>query len=227
MIKRTLIIAEIGVNHGGDLKTAHKMIELAKAAGADVAKFQMYDPLKVLGPRSPYLRYATQCQFTKRQHEELKAHCDAAGIEYCVSVFDINDLPWAARLCKRIKIATRMNQDQAFIDAAVKTGKPILLSTLNPFSTNRDDFTYLYCVAKYPTQPSEYSIHHLMTCEGFSTHCPNISPALLAVSKGCKVVEAHITTSRDLPGCDMPSSWTFEELAQFVRIVRDWEKLCK
>jgi len=220
---KTLIIAEAGVNHGGDLKTAHKMIELANASGADIVKFQMYNPLKVLGPKSPFLRYAQSCQFTKRQHEELKSHCDAAGIEYLVSVFDVADLPWALRLCKRVKIATRMNGDAEFRKAAIASGKQILVSTTEPVAMYSDKFVYLYCVPKYPTKPTEYSPAFLQSCEGFSTHCPNISPALLAVSKGCKVVEAHVTTSRELEGCDMSSSWTFDELKQFVGIVRTWE----
>lgn len=220
-----LTIAEIGLNHNGDYLEALRMVSAAKQAGADVAKFQFYNPVKVLGADHPALEYALQCQFTKFQHEEIKRRCDEIGIEYLVSVFDIHDVAWAASLCRRMKIATRMNKDHEFLRACRNTGKPLLISTTNPLVTGDKTLTYLYCVPKYPTALEDIDKGVLMNCEGLSTHCPNIAPAVYAATRNCKVLEAHVTYSRDLPGCDQSSSWTFEELKQFVSITKGLETL--
>jgi sialic acid synthase SpsE len=63
------------------------MIDAASKAGATIVKFQYYDALKLLGADSPYLQYATSCQFTKQQHEDIRKYCHTVGMEYLVSVF--------------------------------------------------------------------------------------------------------------------------------------------
>lgn len=224
-MKKITVISEIGVNHSGDLALAHKMIEMSKETGCDIAKFQYYDAVKLLGKDHPVLDYALSCHFTKEQLEELKRHCDAIGIEFLVSVFDAGDVSWASSVCKRMKVATRMNNNKEFVDACKETGKQVLISTQAPYITENPKEKYLYCVPKYPTKIKEISIPLLENCEGFSTHCPDIGPALYAVSHNCRIVEAHTTIDRGLPGCDMSSSWTFSEMKQFVNIVRTWEKL--
>ena len=224
-MKKTLIISEIGVNHSGSMATAYKQIELSKGAGCDIAKFQYYEAEKLLGKKHPAFAYAKSCHLTKPELESLKTYCDTIGIEFLVSVFDIQDLAWAITLCKRIKVATRMNNNRAFLAECRKLGKPLLISTEAPYSTCKDDEIYMYCVPKYPTELKDINLPFLATCEGFSTHCPDISPALYAVSRNCKVVEAHTTISRDQEGCDQSSSWTYEEMKQFVSIIRKWESL--
>jgi sialic acid synthase SpsE len=215
------LIAELGINHDGDFEKAKRMVIAAKDAGVTIVKFQHYDPFKLLGPLSPYLTYATQCQFSKEQHEELKRFCDSAGMEYLVSVFDIADIPWADTLCKRHKVASRMNRDQAFISALLKTDKPVIISTQNYDPVRLYGADYMYCITEYPTKLERMANLPCSERLGLSSHCPSIAPSLKAVAQGSKLIEHHITFSREDAGCDHSSSITFDELKQLNRFANE------
>lgn len=211
---KVTVIAEIGINHNGDLARALQMVDAAKLAGVSIVKFQHYDALKLLGAANPYLDYATLCQFTKSEHETVKAYCDSVGMEYLVSVFDVNDIPWADTLCKRHKVASRMNQDKVFIETLRATGKEVIISTQQAFARPMNNVRYMFCITKYPTPASELEALPCNTELGLSSHCPDIKPTLTAIAQGATVVEHHVTFSRDDEGCDHPSSITFDELRQ-------------
>src|SRR5216683_1009775 len=123
---KPLFLAEIGINHQGSLSKAFRMIRLAKDAGAHIAKFQHYNALDVLGREHPALDYATSCQFTRKEHEKLAKYCEEVGLEYLISVFDIKDIAWAASLCKRMKVATRMNRNLEFLHYIESTKLPVI-----------------------------------------------------------------------------------------------------
>lgn len=212
------IIAEIGINHNGNFDRAVTMIHAVKQTGVKIVKFQFYDALKLLGADSPYLAYASSCQFSKAQHEELKKVCDSVDLEYLVSVFDIADIPWADSLCKRHKVASRMNQDNDFINALLKTDKEVIVSTQSTHPTPTFNVRYMFCVTEYPT--AQEKLAHL-ACNsrlGLSSHCPSIAPSLMAVAQGADLIEHHVTFSRTDEGCDHTSSITFEELAQLKKL---------
>jgi sialic acid synthase SpsE len=210
---KVTIIAELGINHDGNFDKALQMILSAQAAGVSIVKFQHYDALSLLGPSSPYLAYAASCQFTKGQHEELASFCNTVGMEYMVSVFDINDVVWADSLCKRHKVASRMNQNQEFISALIATGKEVIIS-INEFTQFRPGLRNMFCITKYPTPAAELENLPCNKVLGLSSHCPDIAPTLKAISQGATVVEHHVTFSREDKGCDHSSSITFDELAQ-------------
>lgn len=214
---KVTIIGELGINHDGSYEKAVRMLGALKETGVKIAKFQHYDALKLLGPASPYLGYAAKCQFTKAQHEDLKRYCDALGLEFLVSVFDIADIPWADKLCKRHKVASRMNQDKAFIEALLKTGKELIISTqaFNPIPAPR--VSYMYCITEYPTPVVKMQLLPCGPKLGLSSHCPSIEPSLKAISQGANLVEHHVTFSRNDVGCDHTSSITFDELKQLNR----------
>ncbi|MBI2173956.1 MAG: N-acetylneuraminate synthase family protein [Candidatus Omnitrophica bacterium] len=81
-----IIIAEIGINHNGNLNLAHELIRQAKLSGADIAKFQFYDPAKIFGPTGSHpnpeaYRHALTVQLSFEQAKQLKRWCDEEGIE--------------------------------------------------------------------------------------------------------------------------------------------------
>lgn len=226
------IIAELGINHNGSLDKAEDMILAAKQAGVKTVKFQHYDALKLLGADSPYLEYASKCQFTKQQHEELKQFCDVLEMEYLVSVFDVADIPWADSLCKRHKVASRMNKNQDFINALLATGKQVIMS-IQP--CQKVDIVpgldLMVCITEYPTDAPKMhkaldSINWWKSMGvqvGLSSHCPDIKPTLVAITNGAKIVEHHVTFSRSDEGCDQGSSITFDELKQLNRFANEIE----
>lgn len=211
------IICELGINHDGSYSKALDMINAAKLAGVSIVKFQYYDAIKLLGKDSPYLEYAARCQFTKDIHEDLKLYCDTIGMEYLVSVFDVNDIPWADMLCDRHKVASRMNQDKVFIETLRATGKEVIISTQQAFAKTMNNVRYMYCVTKYPTPESEMGNLPCNKDLGLSSHCPSIQPTLAAIAQDATLVEHHVTFSREDVGCDHSSSITFDELAQLNR----------
>lgn len=208
------IICELGINHDGSYEKALRMIDCAKVAGIKTVKFQHYDALKLLGPASPYLQYAASCQFTKSQHEDLKRYCHINDMEYLVSVFDIADVSWANGLCKRHKVASRMNKNKEFIQALINTGKPVIVSTQASNPMWMPNVEFMYCITEYPTPLEKMSKLPCSKTLGLSSHCPSIAPSLTAVAQGAKLLEHHVTYSRNDPGCDHSSSITFEELKQ-------------
>lgn len=219
---RVDIICEVGINHDGSFEKAVSMIIAAAKTGVKIVKFQHYDALKLLGKDSPYLEYATKCQFTKRQHEELKQFCDDIGMEYLVSTFDVQDVLWADSLSKRHKVASRMNQNQEFIAALLNTNKEVIISIQDKRDI-RPNLRNMYCITEYPT--SEVKLQDLPCNEflGLSSHCPSIVPSLNAVAQGANLIEHHVCFSREEEGCDKSSSITFDELAQLNLMVNKLE----
>lgn len=221
------LICEVGINHDGDFAKAMKMIEACADTGVKICKFQFYDPLKLLGPDSPYLAYATRCQFTRVQHELLKQVCDMYGLEYLVSVFDIADIPWADSLCKRHKVASRMNKDNSFVGALRETGKQVIMSVQNlsadPFRAGDYQMRYMYCITEYPTPVSELSNLPCNEHLGLSSHCPSIKPSIDALAQGATLIEHHVKFAGDEDGCDKSSSITFDQLAQLNLIANTLE----
>jgi sialic acid synthase SpsE len=219
------IIAELGINHDGDFDKAVRMVQAAKLAGVKIVKFQHYDAEKLLGKDSPYYEYANKCQFTKWQHERLKAFCDAIGMEYLVSVFDIADVAWADGLCKRHKVASRMNKDTQFIAALEAAGKELIISINEPFLPAQKAALsrYMYCVTQYPTPEKELANLPCNAELGLSSHCPTIRPSLTAVAQGANLIEHHVKFAGDEEGCDKSSSITFDDLARLHVFVNELE----
>jgi N-acetylneuraminate synthase/N,N'-diacetyllegionaminate synthase len=170
------IIAEIGINHHGDMWIAKRMIEQAKSCGADTAKFQLYDPYKLLD----YTQFSAvdwaeivRSQLTYEQIRDLRLYCDRVGIEFLASAFDLERLEWLERLeVKRHKIASRSIYDREYVKAVQRTGKPYLVSLGMVDSSKEEevstacrlmgraengqwrftqDVDFLYCVSEYPT----------------------------------------------------------------------------
>jgi len=232
------MVAEIGINHGGDESVARDMILAAKSSGADVAKFQWYRPLEVLGHDSPYLAEATKCQFSEETHARLKAFCDEIGIEWCCSIFHLDQVDIMERLgMRRYKIASRSARNMPLLYEVARLRKPILLSTgmleLAEIPRILDilagcDVTLMHCISKYPTRPNEARVERVRVLRdrygvpvGFSSHCPNPAPTVMAVSAyGACATENHVVFSREQPGCDVSSSITFDELASMAGQIR-------
>lgn len=240
MADKVEFIAELGINHGGDMHLAQDMIVAAKISGADIAKFQRYNPLKILGKDSPYLEEASKAQFTQDQHKLLKEFCDHVDIEYCCSVFHEEDIPFFESIgMKRYKIASRSVNDLILLRAIKATGKPAIASNgLDKLLTNvkaifepRAKLSVLECISQYPTQlgtMKELLLRKLVIedfsypnkIDGISSHCPSILPTLAAILYGASIIEHHVRFSWQRVGCDMSSSITFEQLKSLIDIAR-------
>jgi sialic acid synthase SpsE len=218
-------IAEVGINHGGDFDKAVYMIEKSRLAGANAAKFQFYNPEKVLGKNHPALEYAKQCQFTRLQHEKLARHCERVGLEYAVSVFDLLDVAWASSLSAFMKVASRMNTNLDFIQMCLSTGKPVFMS-IQEASQRQPiyNINYMWCQTQYPSNPIDCLNHVFDEKHGLSSHCPDWMVSWDAYTRGARLFENHVCESREELGCDISSSITFHELSNLTSTVQDHYK---
>ena len=226
------IIAEIGINHNGSLNMAMEMIRRAKENGADIAKFQVYQPEKLLdknefSPEDWKAILDSEIHFDDLQI--LKAACDEHDIEFMASAFDLERLEWLEKLnVKKHKIASRTVFDTEYCKAVLDTGKEVLVSNGGLRGKPREEaqnilrlfYDYpkvkiLHCVAEYPTSPEKVIFERNMFRKGFSgwsDHTESILHCIAAITLGAEYIEKHYTLDKNLPGPDQKGSMDNTEL---------------
>jgi N,N'-diacetyllegionaminate synthase len=222
-----LFIAEIGLNHNGNFGLIHALVREAKQSGSDIAKFQ-------LGWR------AGEGEINRIDAETLRTIlkiCDYYEIEPMFSIFtqEAWDLLRPHGL-RRYKIASRtVRDDPALVERILDDGKETFVSMGFyegeglPFA-GRDNVRYLWCKSLYPTPP--WALQDLpkdfaaSPYAGYSDHTVGIETALLAISRGARVIERHFTLDRsDVTIRDHALSSTPAEFAQLVRLGRGIARL--
>lgn len=235
-----IIIAEIGINHNGNIHLAHELIKQAKQCGADVAKFQFYDPDKIFGPKGSHpdkknYEFALTVSFNFEQAKTLNRWCAEEGIEFMASVFDEERFEWMESLgMKRYKIASRAVENTTLCKRIFATGKEAFIS-LGFWEEEKLPYAYeharyLYCVAKYPAEYKDIKLpisFKATPYEGFSDHTIGIEASLVAVARGATIIEKHFTLNKGLVGPDHVCSATPEELTILCRQAREMEKFIR
>jgi sialic acid synthase SpsE len=220
------IIAEIGQNHNGDMVLAKRLIAEAKAAGASVAKFQVYDA-RALFPKegNPWFDYNCTTELRRADVEDLAAECARVGVEFMASVFDIERIAWLEAVSiKRYKIASRSVNDSPLIEAIGATGKRMVVSLGQwqkpdfPAIAAAGGVDFLYCVSKYPTELGDL---HLASIDftryaGFSDHTIGTAAPMAALARGARIIEKHFTLDKAMYGPDHSGSMTPDELSKLV-----------
>jgi len=256
------IIAEAGSNwrmgtEKRDLKMGYTLIDVAKEAGCDAVKFQTYRP------ETTYVKEAGQSEYLatngiKDDISEifkdlsmpyemllrLADYAQKAGIIFMSSPFSERDLSEVDKFTPLHKIASYEITHSRLIDAAAKTGKPLILSTgaseiadidraIERFRSNSSSPIYLMqCTAKYPAPLSSLNLNVIPNLKkrfgvpvGLSDHSRNpITGPVCAVALGANLLEKHYTLSNDLPGPDHKFAVTGTELATMVKNVRQAEE---
>jgi N,N'-diacetyllegionaminate synthase len=222
----TLVIAEIGHNGNGNMRLNKLLIKEAKACGADIAKFQLYDTDKIKKPWQSRYMELKMAELTKEETVELANYCKEVGIEFMASAFDAERVKWLEEIgVKRHKLASRSIYDQELIEAMEATGKPIIASLGQwegealPLIQNAD---FLFCVSEYPAHIKELpeKFGDMSPYAGFSDHTVGNYWAREAVKRGAKIVEKHFTLSHELPGHNQKGSmepWELKDLVTYAK----------
>jgi sialic acid synthase SpsE len=236
-MKKTLIIADCGINSCGNLELAKQQIDLAIASGVDAVKFQVYNSEKLHGVDSPVYKDAKRGEFT---YEQFRVLADYSPIDWFASAFDLEavDLLEDIGVTKH-KIASRSMTDWALLARINKCKKPVILSTgshdtgaiKKAIDILKDcPVTIMYCVTKYPTKIQDINfgrmtkLGELFKCPiGFSDHSTGIWASIEAVRLGAEVIEKHFTISRSLVGCDQIVSNEPHEMKLLVKSIRQLE----
>jgi sialic acid synthase SpsE len=222
------IIAEVGQNHNGDMGLAVELIHAAKECGADVAKFQVYDARVLFPPKekNQWFDYNCKTELTRDQVHLLSQECNKLEIEFMASVFDVERIAWLEEVgVKRYKVASRSVGDCELIAALVNTRKPLLVSLgcwnkkAFPKISSPAPVDFLYCVSKYPTPLSDLKLGKVDFSKyaGFSDHTLGVAAPMVAMARGARVIEKHLTLDKKMYGPDHACSLTPDELEQLCQ----------
>jgi len=241
------VIAEIGINHNGDLEIAKKMIDAAVHAGADAVKFQKRTPEVCTPPEQQkqmretpwgyitYLDYRYKVEFNEEQYREIDAHCKEKDIDWMVSVWDEESVDFMEKFdTPAYKIPSASLTDLNLIRKARSTGKPLILSsgmsTMEQIKqgvkiADEKDLALMHCTSTYPCEPEELNLKMIETLRhefpnipiGYSGHEVGLVPSAVAVAFGACMVERHLTLDRAMWGSDQSAS---VEPGGFERLVK-------
>lgn len=241
----TYIIAEIGINHSGDLDTAKRLIDSAVASGVDAVKFQTYlTEKRTLEGNKIIFDILKKCELPNDAFGRLKQYCDSQGVEFFSTPFDLESLNYLESInCNLYKIASFDVVNETLLKAIVKTAKPVIMSVgmsnleeinkaYNILKEGTDKITLLHCISAYPTKEEDanlaaiYSLRENFDCViGQSDHTNSINVPLYAVAAGAQVIEKHFKISDDFDCPDASVSITKEEMRQMIAQIRRIEKI--
>jgi N-acetylneuraminate synthase len=242
------VIAEIGINHNGDLDLAKRLISVAVAAGCDAVKFQkrtvdvVYSREELAKPReSPFGTtngdLKRGLEFGLEEYEEIEYYCKAVKIRWFASCWDEHSVDIINRFdVPCFKIASASLTDDNLLRCTRATGKPLILST--GMSTieqidhaveilGRDNLVIMHATSTYPAAYPELNLRAICTLRerycvpiGYSGHETGIPTSVAAVVLGACCVERHITMDRAMWGSDHAASLEPNGISRLVRDIR-------
>lgn len=236
------IIAEIGINHDGNIDQAKEMILSARDAGADAVKFQSFTAEGMVSRKQmPELfDLYKSVELSEDDHKVLKEYAKGIGITFLSSVFDTDRLDFLSSIdLPAFKIASSELTNEPLLEAAAKAGKPIILSsgqgTTEEVETavrvirenGNENLALLQCTSLYPTAPEDVNLRTIKTLAekfslpvGFSDHTTGYDIAVASVAAGALIIEKHFTTDNNLPGPDHKLSLEKKDFALMVKSIR-------
>jgi N-acetylneuraminate synthase len=249
----TYVIAEIGLNHNGDVNIAKQLIDIAAEAGCDAVKFQKRTP-EICVPleqraveretpwgRMTYMDYRYRVEFEDEEYREIDNYCSKLGLQWFASPWDVPSVTFLERFeVVTYKVASASVTDHELLAAIRDTGKPVILSTgmstleeidaaVAVVGTER--LVMLHATSTYPMPPHEANLRTITTLAGrygvpvgYSGHERGLQISLAAVALGAVAVERHITLDRTMWGSDQAASLEPEGLRHLVRDIRILEE---
>lgn len=242
----TYVVAEIGINHNGDIEIAKRLMDAAKHAGVDAVKFQKRTPELCTPPdqrnvmrETPwgyitYLDYRYKIEFGEAEYREVDRYAKEIGITWFVSVWDEPSVDFIESFDPvAYKVPSAALTDHGLLRKLRSTGRPIILST--GMSTidqikaavellDTDNLIICHTTSAYPCPPEELNLRMVQTLKetypcpiGYSGHEVGLIPSVVAVALGACLVERHITLDRAMWGSDQAAS---VEPGGFERLVK-------
>ena len=244
------VIAEIGINHNGDLGIAKQIINAAVHAGVEAVKFQKRTPdvstpdaQKTQMRETPwgyitYLEYRHKVEFTAEQYHEIDLFCRKKNIPWMVSVWDEPAVDFMENFdTPAYKIPSASLTDHRLLKHVRQTGKPMIISTgMSTMGQIRkavqiigeENLVIMHCTSTYPCEPEELNLKMIETLRrefpnnpiGYSGHEVGLVPSSIAVALGACMVERHITLDRAMWGSDQAASVEPSGFERLVKYIR-------
>jgi N-acetylneuraminate synthase len=250
--KPCYVIAEIGINHNGDIDLAKKLINVASGAGCDAVKFQkrtidvVYSQEELAKPReSPFGNtngdLKRGLEFELEEYEEINRYCREVKIDWFASCWDEASVDFIARFeVPCFKVASASLTDDHLLRHTRNVGKPILLSTGMSTITEvdhavevlgKEDLILLHACSTYPAYYEELNLHVIDVLRGrygvpvgYSGHETGLASTVAAAVLGSCVIERHITLDRSMWGSDHAASLEPNGITRLIRDIRLIEK---
>ena len=243
------IIAEIGINHNGDIEIAKQLMDVAVETGCDAVKFQKRTPeicvpeeQKSIPRETPwgsmtYFEYKKRIEFEQPEFEQIDAYAKTIGIDWFASPWDVPSVDFLESFnvpCQ--KIASACLTDSELLTAVNKTKTTTILSTGMSSIEEIDKAVSLLnnvplaiaqATSTYPAEASELNLRAIQTFAekykvpvGYSGHERGLQVTIAAVALGATFIERHITLDRSMWGTDHSASLEPEGLKKLVRDIR-------
>lgn len=248
------IIAELGINHNGQLEIAKQLIAVAKEAGCDAVKLQkrtidkVYSKEQLDQPlQSPWGTTRREqklgLEFGQKEYEEIDRYCRELDIEWFASAWDLESLKFLDPFnLKYNKVASALLVDTEMLEAIAQRGKHTFISTgmstlgeidcaVEIFRRHKCSFELMHCVATYPMEDADanlnciHALRERYKCNiGYSGHEVGLAVSYAAAALGISSLERHITLNRSMYGSDQAASVEPNGLRSLVGAVRKIEK---
>lgn len=248
------IIAEIGINHNGQLSMAKELIKVAKDSGCDAVKFQkrtielvytkeLLDSYRESPWGTTQRAQKEALEFNERDYREIDQYCKELGIEWFASAWDIESQIFLRKFnCNYNKVASAMLVYDKLLKMIAEERKHTFISTgmsnleeidraVKIFKDHNCPFELMHCMSTYPMEDEDANLHCINTLRerygvnvGYSGHEVGLSISYAAAALGISSLERHITLDRAMYGSDQSASLEPPALKNLVGAVRKIEK---
>ena len=247
------IVAEIGINHNGDMSICKKLIDVAVDSGCDAVKFQKRDINQVYTQDfldshrdSPWGTTQREqklgLEFSKEEYIEISKYCKNKGIEWFASAWDLNSQFFLKQFsCKYNKVASAMIVHEELLKVIANEGKHTFISTgmtsyddiskaVDIFNSANCSFELMHTVSTYPMKDEHANLKMIETLRdkfkcnvGYSGHEVGLAVSYAAAALGITSLERHITLDRSMYGSDQSASVSKSGFVHLVGAVRKIE----
>jgi len=241
---KVYMVAEIGLNHNGSLKSAKELIDSASRAGVDAVKFQTYITEKRAAKDSPIFDILKKCELPFEAFRELKAHSEKRNMQFFSTPFDEESVDFLQGIgCAIFKVASFDVVNHRLLRKVADTKKTVILSVgmanlpeieeaYKILRNKTKNIAILHCVSAYPLKEEDANLAAISTLRngfdcvvGYSDHTAGISVPLYAVASGAQIIEKHYRISGDMDCVDAPVSITEEEMKKLIFEIRRLERI--
>ena len=230
-------IAEIGLNHNGDLKSAIDHVKAAYDSGCDAVKFQTYITEKrIQNPNSELRPLLKNLELSYKDFEEIKKFSDSIGIKFFSTAFDEEAIDFLVSIgVDLFKVASFDTSNKDLLNALFKKADKVIFSTgmtnsetiealVNQVDDKLSLLGILHCVSSYPTPIEKARLVNISSLRkkfpkviiGYSDHTQGILAPAVAVGKGARIIEKHFKLTEDYECVDAPVSIGPEKMKQMI-----------
>jgi len=236
------IIAEIGLNHNGDLKSALDHVEAAKKAGCNAVKFQTYKTEKrIQDPKSKLIPLLKNLELTYKDFEKIKQFSDAIGIEFFSTAFDEEAIDFLSSIgVDLFKVSSFDTSNNDLFEALLGVADKIIFSTgmtdnktieilVKKILDRVSVLGILHCVSSYPTPVEKARLANISALAhnfpeaivGYSDHTTGTLAAAVSIGMGARIVEKHFKLSENHECIDAPVSIGPEKMKELVNNINE------